>query len=134
MDWDIPNFFARGAIQRPHLLMHIVMSTTHRWVLGWYAGNVYVEHVQPVYFSNPAELTAIVEWSQITPHEFGGFGKLVGALAGMAVIAAVNSKLLTQRILSLCEKEVTDPVDIASTLGKNVRLIHWKLNRLSKTG
>jgi hypothetical protein len=103
-------------------------------VLGWYAGNVYVEHVQPVYFSNPAELTAIVEWSRITPHEFGGFGKLVGALAGMAIIAAVNSKLLTQRIVSLCEKKITDPVDIASALGKNVRLIHWKLNRLSITG
>ncbi len=109
------------------------MGAAIGWLFGWCAGDVYVEHFKPVYFSDFSGLNEIVQWSQV-PYEFAWNGKLIGAVAGAIVIMVLNSRLLTQRIISLYEKEVIDPEDIARALGKNVRQIQRKINKLAKKG
>lgn len=104
------------------------MGAAIGFLLGWYAGSVYVEHFEPVYFS---DLSEIRQWSRI-PYEFAGNGKLVGAAAGAIMIMLINSLLLAQKIVSLYEKEVTDPKDIARALGMNVRKIQKRISKLAK--
>ena len=107
------------------------MGAAIGFLLGWYAGSVYVEHFEPVYFSDFSGLNEIIQWSRI-PYEFAGNGKLVGAVIGAIIIMTINSRLLTQKIVSLYEKEVIDPKDIARALGKNVRQIQRKIDKLAK--
>lgn len=102
------------------------------WVLGWYAGSCYAEHFKNLYCSDLSELAQIItQWSQI-PYEFAGNGKLIGAAIGIIAIATINSKLLTHRIVSLYKKEITESIDIARVLGKNLRHIQRKINKLKK--
>jgi hypothetical protein len=102
------------------------------WTSGWYAGSIYVECTHPVYFSNAAELSEIVEWARLAPCEFGDCGKLVGAVAGAIAIMITNRRLHTKQIVSLYENGVTEPEDIARALGKSVRRTRRKLIRLHR--
>ena len=103
------------------------------FLLGLCAGYVYVEHFEPVYFSDFSDLNEITQWSQI-PYEFARNGKLIGAVIGAIIIMTINSRLLTQKIISLYEKEVTEPKGIALSLGKSVRHIQRKISKLAKKG
>lgn len=100
------------------------------WILGWCTGNVYVEHFEPVYMDNLSELS---RW-RLMPYYFARNGAIVGVLAGAIMITIINSNLLSRRTASLYEKGVTEPRDIARLLGKNVRQIKKKINKLAKKG
>jgi len=98
------------------------------WLFGWYAGNVYVEHFEPVYFSDLNELRL---W-KLMPYDFARNGAVIGVVAGAIAIAIINSKLLSRRVASFYEKEVTDPKDIARALGKSKRRIQKAIKNLAK--
>ena len=102
------------------------------WVLGWHAGNYYAERFNGPYYCNFSELVQIITQLSQIPYEFARNGKLIGAVIGIITIAIINSKLLTQRIVSLYKKEITESIDIARVLGKNVRHIQRKINKLKK--
>jgi hypothetical protein len=99
-------------------------------LLGRYAGNVYVTHFEPVYLYDFNELQ---QWGLI-PYEFAGNGAVIGVVAGVIAVAIINSILLSQRIVSLYQKGITEPRDIAQAFGKSARLIGRKINRLAKKG
>lgn len=108
--------------------MHIGFAVG--WLLGWYGGNVYVEHFEPAYFSDWNELR---QWS-LMPYYFTGSGAIIGAVAGAITIAVLTRKLLRTRIVSLYKKEVIKPEDIARVIGKNERQIRRVINKLAKKG
>ena len=99
-------------------------------LFGQYAGNVYVTHFEPVYLYDFNELQ---QWGLI-PYEFAGNGAVIGVVAGVIAVAIINSKLLSQRIVSLYQKGITEPRDIARAFGKSARQIGRKINRLTKKG
>ena len=104
------------------------------WLLGWHAGNVYVEHFEPVYCSSLAELNGIIQWSLKRPYEFAGIGKLIGALAGALPIVVISRRLLTKRIASMYENGVTNPKDIGRAVGNSVQQVERILDRIPKVG
>ena len=67
------------------------------WILGWFIGDVYVEHFEPVYFSDLANLSELTQWSKM-PYEFAAVAKFCGATIGAMIIMIINSRLLTKRI------------------------------------
>jgi len=99
-------------------------------LLGRYAGNVYVTHFEPVSLYDFNELQ---RWG-LMPYEFAGNGAVIGMVAGVIVVAIINSILLSQRVVSLYHSGVTEPKDIAQAFGKSARLIGRKINRLTKKG
>jgi len=100
------------------------------WLLGFGAGNAYIERFKPVYFS---DLNELGRWEFI-PYGFARSGAIIGIIAGAIVIAFINSRLLIHRVVSLYEKEVTDPKEIAISLGKSKRWIQKVINKLAKKG
>ncbi len=56
------------------------------WVGGWCIGNAYAEHYRPVYFANLAEVIPC----HLMPYTFARNGSLVGAIAGVIVMFAMN--------------------------------------------
>ncbi len=108
--------------------MHIGFAVG--WLLGWYGGNLYVEHFEPAYFSNLNELR---QWS-LMPYHFTRGGAIIGAAAGAIAIAVVTRKLLRTRIVSLYKKEVVKPKDIARVIGKTEGQIQRVINKLAKKG
>ena len=98
------------------------------WLLGLYAGKVYVGHFEPVYLSDLGEIRL---W-EIMPYGFARDGAIIGVVAGAIAIAIINSKLLRQRVVHLCEKGVTEPKDISQVMGKSERQIQKVISRLAK--
>jgi hypothetical protein len=66
------------------------------WILGWYIGGSYVERRQPVYFSAYSSVDEISAW-QTKPLEFAASGRVPGAIAGIAALAAVHGKSQRRR-------------------------------------
>jgi hypothetical protein len=99
-------------------------------LLGRYAGNVYVTHFEPVYLY---DFSALKQWGLI-PYEFAGNGAVIGMVAGVIVVAIINSILLSQRVVSLYHSGVTEPKDIARSFGKYERQIRRKVDKLTKKG
>jgi hypothetical protein len=60
-------------------------------VLAWYIGSFYVERHQPVYFSAYSSIDDISAW-HAKPAEFAANGRAPGAIAGIAVLAAIHSR------------------------------------------
>jgi len=108
--------------------MHIGFAVG--WLLGWYGGNLYVEHFEPAYFSG---LNEFRQWS-LMPYGLAKTGAIIGAVAGAITIAVLTRKLLRTRIVSLYKKEVIKPEDIARVIGKNERQIQRVINKLAKKG
>lgn len=104
------------------------------WLLGWWAGDLYVGHFKPVYCSSFAELNEIVQWSCSLPYECAGFGRLIGAVLGAITIMLVNRHLLNEKIIALCEDEAAEPADIARALGENLHPIERRVSKLAKKG
>jgi hypothetical protein len=99
-------------------------------LLGRYAGNVYVTHFEPVYLYDFSELK---QWG-LVPYEFARNGAVIGVVAGVIVVAIINSILLSQRVVSLYHSGVTEPKDIACAFGKYERQIRRKVDKLTKKG
>lgn len=74
--------FIEGAVEYA-FGMHIGFAVG--WLLGWYGGNVYVEHFEPVYFS---DLNQIRQWS-LMPYGFAKTAATIGAVAGTITIAVL---------------------------------------------
>lgn len=112
--------------------MHIGFAAG--WLLGLLAGNQYVAYFKPVYMN---DFSRLAYWRAL-PYEFAQAGGFVGIFAGVIAIAVVNKKLLTQRIISLYEKDNTEPSDISYFIGKNERKVrkilqkHKKIERVLK--
>jgi hypothetical protein len=99
-------------------------------LLGQHVGNVYVTHFEPVYLYDFSELE---RWGLI-PYEFAGNGAIIGAVAGVIMVAIINTNLLNQRIASLYQSGVTEPKDIARAFGKYDRQIRNRIDKLTKKG
>jgi len=117
----------------------IFIGSVIGWLLGEYSGNVYVEHFGAVYFTGFNELR---RWT-LMPCGFAKTGAIIGAVAGAVTIAVLTRKSLRTRIVSLYEKEVIKPKDIARGLrltsaerliGKRERQIQRVINKLAKKG
>lgn len=120
-------FFFKGIVEYS---FGVYIGAVVGWLLGRCMGKSYVEHFAPVYSS---DLNDIKQWL-LVPYDFARGGAIIGIAAGAIAIAFVNSKLLHQRIIFLHEKRITDPKDIAPLLGKSVRQIKRKINKLAKKG
>lgn len=83
-------------------------------ISGLHFGNLYVEYFKPAYLFS---LEEVRPW-QALPYKFAIYGLIFGVIAGSAVIAIINGKLLRQRVAALYEQGVTDPQDMAQTLIK----------------
>jgi hypothetical protein len=100
------------------------------WLVGFYAGEFYVEHFEPMYLD---DLSRLSYW-RLAPREFAGNGALIGLAAGVIAIAIINAKLLNQRIVSLYERGTTNPDDIARALGKSPGQIERRMSKLVEKG
>lgn len=100
------------------------------WLTGLCVGHCYVKYFEPVYLNDLSRLTY---WREV-PFLFARHGALTGLAIGVIVIALINSMLLNQRVISLCEKKITDPDEIAGLLGKSVGQIEKTIDKLVKKG
>lgn len=100
------------------------------WLTGLCVGHSYVKYFEPVYLNDLSRLTY---WRE-APFLFARHGALTGLTIGVIVIALINSTLLNQRIISLCEKNITNPNEIAGLLGKRVGQIERTIDKLVKKG
>lgn len=108
----------------------VYMGFVVGWLLGLYAGNICAEQFKPVYFS---DLTEVRQW-MLMPYDFARCTAFIGTIAGVIIIAIINSKLLSRRVLALYEAEVTKPKNIALRLGKSERQTQRVINKLAKKG
>jgi hypothetical protein len=106
----------------------VQMGATAGWLFGWCAGSAYVKHFQPVYASDLSELG---RW-ELIPCAIARHGAVIGAVVGAMIIMIVNGKLLSRRVVSLYEKGITDPSDVARALGKSKRPIRRAIRSLAK--
>lgn len=97
-------------------------------LVGWYSGNAYVDHFEPVYLY---DIEHLKQWESL-PRDFAVYGAIIGVVLGAIMIAIINSKLLCQRVASLYEKGVIDPEDIGRALGKSGRQIQRAIKKLAK--
>ena len=58
------------------------------WVIGLFAGYIYVEHFEPVYME---DLSNISYW-RLAPYVFARNAAFIGVTVGMIAIAIINSK------------------------------------------
>lgn len=100
------------------------------WLFGLVAGHIYVKHFEPVYLDNLNQLSF---WTA-APDVFARYGALTGLITGVIAIVIINSKLLNQRIMTLCEKGINNPNQIARLLDESTGQIKSKMNKLAKTG
>jgi hypothetical protein len=120
-------FFVKAVVE---YAFGMYIGTIVGGLLGQYAGNVYVTHFEPVYLYDFNELQ---QWGLI-PYEFAGNGAVIGVVAGVIAVAIINSILLSQRTVSLYQKGVTEPRDIARAFGKYDRQIRNRIDKLTKKG
>ena len=106
--------------------MHIGFAAG--WLLGLLAGNQYVGYFKPVYMT---EFSRLPYW-RLLPYEFAQAGGVAGICASIIAIAAINKKLLTQRVMSLYEKGSTQINDISYLIGKSERKIRKILQKHKK--
>jgi hypothetical protein len=99
-------------------------------LFGLVAGHIYVRHFEPVYLD---DLNRLSYWTAI-PNVFARYGALAGLIIGVISIVIINGRLLDQRIITLCEKDVNNPKQIARLLDKSAGQIKRKMNKLAKTG
>ena len=100
------------------------------WLTGLCVGNAYVEHFKPVYMDDLSELS---HW-RLMPYDFARTGATIGVVVCVIAILLINSKLLSQRVASLYEKDVTEPEDIARAIGNSERQIQRVISKLAKKG
>ena len=120
-------FFIKPIVEYA-LGMHLGFASG--WLMGLYAGHVYVNHFEPLYINDLSELSF---WTA-APNMFARYGALTGLIIGVLAILIINSYLLNQRIIELCEKGITDPGQIAQLLDCNSSKIERKLNKLARKG
>jgi hypothetical protein len=100
------------------------------WLFGLVVGHSYVKHFRPVYLD---DLNQLSYWTA-APDMFARYGALTGLIIGVTAILVINGRLLNQRIITLCEKGINNPDEIARLLDKSIGQIKRKMNKLAKTG
>jgi hypothetical protein len=108
----------------------VYMGFVIGWLLGLCLGNIYAEQFKPLYFSNLNELR---QW-MLMSYDFARCTAFIGTIAGAIIIAIINSKLFSRRVLALYEAEVTKPKNIARRLGKSEIQTQRVINKLAKKG
>jgi hypothetical protein len=68
------------------------------------------------------------------PYIFARYGAMIGVTLGIIAIAAINNKLLNQRVTSLYKEGITNTNNIARLLCESVGQIEKIMNRLAKEG
>jgi len=100
------------------------------WLIGLYVGHIYANHFEPLYIDN---LNKLAYWTA-APQIFARYGALTGLIIGILAILKINSNLVSQEIIRLCEKGVTNPTQIARLLDSNLNKIQRKIFKLAKKG
>ena len=108
----------------------VYMGFVVGWLLGLYVGNIYAEQFKPVYFS---DLTELRQW-MLMPYDLARYAAFIGTIAGVIIIAIINSKLFSRRVLALYEEEITEPKDIARRLGRGERQVQRAIHSLAEEG
>lgn len=98
------------------------------WLTGWGVGHTYVKYFKPVYMD---DLSQLFHW-RLMPYDLAGIGAAIGVVVGVIAISLINSRLLSRRVTSLYEKDVTEPEDIARALGESERQTRRIVNKLAK--
>ena len=104
----------------------VVGSLTGRYIAGIRAESL--RHT--IDFFDPNQLQ---QWHDM-PWIFARTGAVAGVLFSLAAMRIIEGVFLTRTIVSLYEKQVTEPVDIARILGRSVRQIKRKMNKLARKG
>jgi hypothetical protein len=97
------------------------------WLIGLCAGYFYVNHFEPLYFNDINELAF---WTA-APQLFARYGAITGLVIGILAIQIINDKLLNQGIIELCEKQITNPAQIARFLDSTLNKIERKMTKLA---
>ena len=100
------------------------------WLIGLCAGHSYVKHFEPSYLN---DLSRLAFWRE-APFLFARHGALTGLAIGVIAIAIINGTLLNQRVISLFEKNITNPDEIARLLDKGTGQIERTINKLVRKG
>lgn len=100
------------------------------WLTGLCVGYSYVKYFEPAYLD---DLSRLSYWRE-APDIFAEHGALIGLAIGVIVIAIINSALLSQRVTSLFEKNITNPKEIARLLDKSFGQIERTIYKLDKKG
>jgi len=104
----------------------VIGSMTGRYIAGVYAEDL--RHT--IDFLDPSQLQ---QWHNM-PLTFARTGAAAGVLLGLLAIRITEGIFLNRTIVSLCKKEVTEPTAIAEILGRGVRQIQRRMNRLARKG
>lgn len=88
---SLPSRLASSADKFLTYALVICIGVIVGWILGWYVGGSYVERRQPVYFSVYSSVDEISAW-QAKPLEFAASGRVPGAIAAIAALAAAHSR------------------------------------------
>lgn len=99
-------------------------------LFGLCFGNFYLDDFKPEQLDN---FSQIPDWEPMLS-SFVKAGGFAGAILGVLAIAIINSNLFSQRVVSLYEKEITDPKQIARALYKSTWQTERKVKSLMKKG
>ncbi|MBL7154406.1 MAG: hypothetical protein ISS79_11875 [Phycisphaerae bacterium] len=133
------------SISRGHLIdrMLYFVETVVAYTFGIYAGLVagsvagrYIAgvHAEDLRHSiDFLDLSQLQQWQDM-PLTFAITGAAAGVLLGLLAIRIAAGIFLNRTIVSFCKKEVTEPIAIAETLGRGVRQIQRRMNRLARKG
>lgn len=120
-------FFVKPAVE---YIFGMHIGIAFGWLIGLWAGHSYVEHFEPPYLDDFSRLSY---WRE-APDIFAEHGALIGLAIGVIVIDIINGALLSQRVTSLFEKNITNPKEIARLLDKSVGQIERTIYKLDKKG
>jgi len=101
------------------------------WLLGGYIGSVHVQYTR--HAVDFLDFNQVREWQDI-PWSFARTGAMVGVLVGLVATRIMEFIFLNRTIISLCKEKGAEPADIASLLGRGVRQIRMRMNRLAAKG
>lgn len=101
------------------------------WLLGGYIGSLHARDIQ--HAVDFLDFNQLREWQDI-PWSFARTGAAAGAIVGLAAIRIIEIIDLNRTIISLCKAEAAEPDDIARLLGRSVRQIRRRMNRLAGKG
>ena len=93
--------------------------------IGLFIGGLYVECSSPGRFSS---------WNEMSQWAFARTGAVVGVFMGIVAMRIVQSIFLSRDIAALCDKGATEAEEIANALGRRVRQIQRRMDRLARKG
>lgn len=100
-------------------------------LLGGYIGSVHAQDIQ--YAVDFLDFNQLRQWLNI-PWAFARIGVAVGVPVGLIAMRITEIIFLNKTIVSLCKKEPAEPEEIADILGRGVRQVRRRMNRLARKG